>query len=122
MIDIFKALSDETRIRILGLVFDQELCVCEIEAALGLTQSNASRHLTALKNAGLLSGRKSAQWMYYRLSEEFVNNNSQLIEYLKEKLRTLPEHDEDRRRAASCRDADLCQPKNDKEMRDGKGE
>lgn len=49
MLDILKALADETRLRILSQVLRGEMCVCEIEECLGLTQSNASRHLTTLK-------------------------------------------------------------------------
>jgi len=49
LIDILKALSDETRLRIVAQIFKGDMCVCEIEASLGLTQSNASRHLTILK-------------------------------------------------------------------------
>lgn len=60
MVERFKALSDETRLRILSLIVKKEMCVCEIETALGLTQSNASRHLTTLKQAEILESYKSA--------------------------------------------------------------
>jgi ArsR family transcriptional regulator len=121
MVDIFKALSDETRLRILSVVWDGEMCVCEIEAALGLTQSNASRHLTALKNAGILSSRKCAQWAYYKLNEEFSHNNKELAAYLTDQMRMLPGYDSDRSKAAACREEGLCQINDDKEKRDAKG-
>jgi len=108
MIDIFKALSDETRLRILSLVFNGEMCVCEIEDSLGLTQSNASRHLTVLKNAGILSCRKQAQWAYYRLSEDFYNENRELVEYLSEKLKLLPTYEPDHQKRDACKQVDLC--------------
>lgn len=54
MVDIFKALSEDSRLRILSLLLEDELCVCEIEACLRMTQSNASRHLTALRSAEFL--------------------------------------------------------------------
>jgi ArsR family transcriptional regulator len=108
MTDIFKALSDETRLRILSLVLEGEMCVCEIEESLGLTQSNASRHLTVLKNAGILSCRKQAQWAYYRLSEEFCNENRELVEYLLKKLKLLPTYDPDRQKRDACKQEDLC--------------
>ncbi|MBP6888034.1 MAG: winged helix-turn-helix transcriptional regulator [Oscillospiraceae bacterium] len=108
MTDIFKALSDETRLRILSLVLEGELCVCEIEDCLGLTQSNASRHLTALKNAGILSYRKQAQWTYYSLSEVFRNENRELIDYLSEKLKLLPMYESDRQKREACKQKDLC--------------
>jgi len=65
---LFKALADENRIRILNLLKNGELCVCDIEAVLGIKQSNASRHLNKLKMAGIIVSEKKAQWVYYRLS------------------------------------------------------
>lgn len=64
---IFKALADETRLRILLLLHDGELCVCEIIAALELPQSTVSRHLAYLKRTGWVRDRKQGVWMYYRL-------------------------------------------------------
>ena len=65
---IFKALADETRLRILALLLEGELCVCEIMAALELPQSTVSRHLAYLRNSGWLQDRRMGVWMYYRLS------------------------------------------------------
>ena len=108
MTDIFKALSDETRLRILSLLLNGEMCVCEIEDCLGLTQSNASRHLTALKNAGILSSSKQAQWAYYRLNDEFCIENRELINYLTEKLKSLSTYESNRRNKEKCKQPDLC--------------
>lgn len=108
MIDILKALADETRLRILALVLQGEMCVCEIEASLGLTQSNASRHLTILKSAGILSSSKQAQWAYYRLNEDFCKENRDLINYLTEKLKSLPMYESDKRKREECKQSDLC--------------
>ena len=69
---IFKALADETRLRILLLLFDGELCVCEIIAALELPQSTVSRHLAYLKKTGWVSDRKQGVWMYYCLNDKNV--------------------------------------------------
>ena len=66
----FKALSDETRLRILGLLMEGELCVCELMAILDLPQSTVSRHLSYLKNSGLIRGRRQGVWMHYRLAEQ----------------------------------------------------
>ncbi|MDR3230366.1 MAG: metalloregulator ArsR/SmtB family transcription factor [Synergistaceae bacterium] len=68
LIELFKSLSDETRLRILNLLYERELCVCHIMAVLDIPQSNASRHLSRLKHAGLVRGRREAQWMYYSLA------------------------------------------------------
>lgn len=67
---LFKALSDRSRVRIVGLLSRRELCVGEIEYLLGLSQTNVSRHLDRLRRAALVCSRKQAQWVYYRLSAE----------------------------------------------------
>ena len=69
-VDLFKALADETRLRILNLLYEQELCVCDVMAVLDISQSKASRHLIALKRAGLANDRREAQWMHYSLVAE----------------------------------------------------
>ncbi len=67
---VFKALSDETRLQMLGLLIEQgELCVYDFVEVLGITQSKASRHLRYLVNAGLLDDRREAVWVYFRLAE-----------------------------------------------------
>lgn len=68
---IFKLLADETRLRMLLLIQEeQELCVCELVTALSLSQPKISRHLAVLRNAGLLMDRRQGQWVYYRLAEK----------------------------------------------------
>lgn len=62
---LFRALSDETRLRILKLLEGGELCVCDIVAALGMSQPKVSFHLGVLKEAGLLKDRKEGRWMHY---------------------------------------------------------
>jgi ArsR family transcriptional regulator len=66
---IFRAFSDETRLRILNLLSKGELCVCDVMRVLGEPQSKVSRHFGYLRKAGLVVGRKEGLWMYYRLSE-----------------------------------------------------
>lgn len=83
MVTILKALSDENRIRLLNILFSSELCVCEIEEVLELTQSNASRHLTKLKSAKIITSYKKAQWVYYKLDDDFKEHHSDLVKYLK---------------------------------------
>ena len=64
----FKVLADEARLQMLWLLFNhRELCVCDIMAAMEITQSKASRHLAALRNAGLATDRKEGLWSYYSL-------------------------------------------------------
>jgi ArsR family transcriptional regulator, arsenate/arsenite/antimonite-responsive transcriptional repressor len=66
--DQFHALSDGTRLRILGLLRRGERCVCELAEALDLRQSLLSFHLKTLKEAGLVADRREGRWMYYALS------------------------------------------------------
>jgi ArsR family transcriptional regulator len=64
----FKVLADEARLKTIWLLFHhEELCVCDIMAALGITQSKASRHLATLKHAGLVTDRKDGLWSHYAL-------------------------------------------------------
>ena len=108
MVDIFKALSEESRLRILSLLTENEMCVCEIEAALKMTQSNASRHLTALKKCGILDSYKDAQWAYYRISDSFKRDHEQLWQYLQHQLKELPTYEEDREAYRKCKGKHLC--------------
>lgn len=86
LVEIFKALGDENRIRILNILREGELCVCEIESILGITQSNASRHLNKLKSLKIIRGEKKAQWVYYTIDRQFIEKNELLYSYLKSKL------------------------------------
>ncbi|TIH09643.1 metalloregulator ArsR/SmtB family transcription factor [Pseudomonas leptonychotis] len=66
--ELFKALADETRVRITQqIVREGELCVCELTAALEQSQPKISRHLALLRSSGLLQDRRAGQWIYYRL-------------------------------------------------------
>jgi ArsR family transcriptional regulator len=79
---IFKALADETRLRILYLLQRRELCVCEIVKVLGISQSKASRHLAYLKNAGLVEDRRKGVWIYYSLDSAKDQFWQHLMTYL----------------------------------------
>ena len=69
LLPIFKALSDETRLRILNLLHEGELCVCDIVAALDMIQPKVSFHLNVLKEAGFIKDRKQGRWIHYRIDE-----------------------------------------------------
>ena len=64
----FKALSDPTRLKIIKLLSVKEMCVCEVMAALNLTQPNASHHLNLLEREGIAEKRREGKWILYRLS------------------------------------------------------
>ncbi len=91
---IFKALSDETRLRILALLSSGELCVCDLMAALVLPQSTVSRHLAYLRNAGLVEDERRGVWMFYRLSEEMPLAKN-VIQLLIEELKNTRQADDD---------------------------
>ncbi len=82
MVALFKTLGEENRLRILNILMHFELCVCELEVILNLSQSNVSRHLAKLKSIGIIRSSKDAQWIHYIASEKFVSENPHLIEYL----------------------------------------
>ncbi len=86
---VFKALSDEARLRILNLVLRTgEICVCDIEAITGFTQTKTSRHLSYLKNAKLLDSRQQGLWILYSIAEPQNNEHKQLLDCLKTILQT----------------------------------
>ncbi len=65
---VYGALADPTRLRILALLTDGEVCVCDIHASLGVPQPTASRHLAFLRRSGLVNARRSGVWMHYSLA------------------------------------------------------
>jgi len=71
---VFSGLADKTRLRILELVAQEELCACEVMAALDLTQPNASHHLGILERSGLISSRREGKWVFYRLANRKVED------------------------------------------------
>ncbi len=83
LIKIFKALSDETRLRILKILEARnELCVCEIMQALDISQSRASRNLGPLKDAGLVKDRRDGVWIYYSINRKKINEYNQSLNEL----------------------------------------
>ena len=79
--EVFKALGDPTRLRILKLLAQRgETCVCEIVPALNMPQSTVSHHLATLKRAGLIAQRKESQMIFYALIDE--ENTRQAIRFL----------------------------------------
>jgi len=71
-VDIFKAMADPCRLKILKLLREGELCVCEIMTALNRPQSSISHHLSILRDSGLIKERKDGKWSHYRLSDGAV--------------------------------------------------
>ncbi len=84
--ELFKALSDETRLKLIALLYKREFCVCQIEAALGISQTKASRHLAILRRSGLLKSRRDGLWVYYTLDIPEDKVEANLFENLSDSL------------------------------------
>jgi ArsR family transcriptional regulator, arsenate/arsenite/antimonite-responsive transcriptional repressor len=83
LISVFKALSDETRLKMLGLLLERgELCVCDFVEVLEISQSKASRHLRHLVNARLLDDRRKRTWVYFRTVDEPGPVQARILEIL----------------------------------------
>ena len=80
---VFKALSEEARVRILHLLLlNKELCISDLEHILDFTQTKTSRHLTYLKNAGLVGSHKIDQWTFYYLLDEAQEIIQQIFKFI----------------------------------------
>ena len=91
---IFKSFSDESRVRIMYLLFqNQEMCISDLELVLDFTQTKTSRHLIYLKNAGLVTLRKYDQWAFYAIKEEISDIVGQLFKYLEKDPTLLKDMD-----------------------------
>ena len=82
VIDVFKSLTDETRLRILKLLENGALCVCEIVASMNIVQPKVSFHLRTLKRAGLVKDTKHGKWTHYRLDDSDIFKRFLLISVL----------------------------------------
>lgn len=97
---LFKALADRTRLRILGLLLDGEICVCHIHESLGLPQPKTSRHLAYLRRAGLVETRKDGLWVHYRLTHRDDPVMQALIDAAGHAIGHVASGEKDRRRLA----------------------
>jgi ArsR family transcriptional regulator len=102
LIKVFKALSDETRLRILNLLLERECCVCEVTQVLGISQSRASRNLNALYDAGLLNLRRVGVWALYSIDKEgLAEHYRDIVEAVRKGLEHNPIAARDRERLKS---------------------
>ena len=76
LIKALKALSDETRLRIIKILLEKECCVCEVMQALDISQTRASRNLGILQNAGFLKTRRDGPWTVYSIDRETANQHA----------------------------------------------
>lgn len=104
--EVFKALGDETRLRMISLLSRQELCVCVICEALRIPQPTASKHLHRLRQAGLIRCRRISQWCFYRISDTFAK--SPMYECLNNLWDANRQIAEDSRRLTELLDMGAC--------------
>ena len=90
-----KALANENRLRILNMLLFGELCVCELEYVLKMTQTNVSRHLKILWNAGIIERVKRAQWMYYHIGAQFEEAYPDLLRFIKSNAKSVSGYERD---------------------------
>ena len=94
---VFKALADKTRLRILALLGNNEVCVCHIHDSLGLPQPTVSRHLAYLRRAGLVDVRRDGVWMHYQVARSLAPNVQSVVNAAVEAVTRVPTTVEDRK-------------------------
>ncbi|MBM3277746.1 MAG: helix-turn-helix transcriptional regulator [Candidatus Handelsmanbacteria bacterium] len=92
-LEVFGACADQTRLRVLLLLTQGELCVCELVEVLEMPQGKISRHLGVLKRAGLVHDRREGVWIYYALSKPDTSLKQQLYKYLNSQAAALAAED-----------------------------
>ena len=107
---MFRAFADRTRLRILHLLQDRELCVSDIITILEVPQAKASHHLNYLRRAGLVEARREGLWCFYRLRPAKSPFHEKLLECLGQCFTHVPELTADRKRAAKIKASGGCCP------------
>ncbi|MEL7655707.1 MAG: metalloregulator ArsR/SmtB family transcription factor [Bacillota bacterium] len=101
LVEEFKALGDKTRLRIISLIRNQELCVCDLTEVLEISQPGVSQHMRRLRQSGLVKERRGGQWTYYSLNDEnpFMEIILPLIPVIQEDEKRLQEFREGKEKA-----------------------
>ena len=95
--ELFKALADKTRLRILALLGNNEVCVCHMHDSLKVPQPTVSRHLAYLRKSGLVEARRYGVWMHYQLSRSLSPAVQRIVESAVDALDKLPSATQDRK-------------------------
>ncbi len=109
LLQAYKALGEEMRLRMLMLLLHGELCVCDVMEILGEPQPKVSRHLAYLKHSGLLKAKRVGVWMHYSLKEPLPELLAAHIRFLQENVSSLPVFQEDARKIDEVKRRKLCQ-------------
>src|SRR3989442_15349599 len=104
---LFKALADRTRLRLISLIGDSEVCVCFFVAILKMSQPKISRHLAYLRRAGIVAARREGKWMHYRLESPTDPHATAVIDSVRAYLNSSPQMRMDRSRLVKL----CCSPK-----------
>ena len=104
---LFRALADPTRLRLINLMSEQEICVCYFIEVIGAPQPKISRHLAYLRRAGLVAARREGKWMHYRLTVPLDSHAAAILKSTIEVLKENKEIQRDRERL----DRACCGPK-----------
>jgi len=95
--NLFKALADKTRLRILALLGNNEVCVCHVHDTLGLPQPTVSRHLAYLRRSGLVAARRDGVWMHYQVSRSLNPVVQRVVAAAVDALQQVPDTTHDRK-------------------------
>ncbi len=104
----FKALADTNRLRILNLLLHGELCVCDIQYVLQATQPNISRHLSYLKNSGLVLDRRDGYRIFYHLADPKQGTKKRIFEFLQDAYKSEAQLAADKKRLKEAIEAGSC--------------
>src|ERR1044071_7104392 len=94
--NLFKALADRTRLRLISLIGDSEVCVCFLVAILKTSQPKISRHLAYLRRAQIVEARREGKWMHYRLVDPPDDHAARILREVRASLAEHPELQRDR--------------------------
>jgi ArsR family transcriptional regulator, arsenate/arsenite/antimonite-responsive transcriptional repressor len=100
----FRGLADRTRLRLVNLIGNQEVCVCYFVEILGTSQPKISRHLAYLRRAGIVQARREGKWMHYRMTQP----SDPMAQHFLQELRTWLENDESMKKDRARLDGICC--------------
>ena len=109
LVKVFKSLADKNRLRILKMLQYKKMCVCELSAALGIARPSVSRHLSLMKDAGLVQDERNGQWIDYSLCRDAINKYASAIQsHLNEWINDDPVINNDVQKIKTLDREELC--------------
>jgi ArsR family transcriptional regulator, arsenate/arsenite/antimonite-responsive transcriptional repressor len=109
LVQCLRALSEEVRLRIIMLLTQGELCVCDIMEVLDEPQSKVSRHLSYLKSSALITAKRVGVWMHYSLADLRDEASRAQLDFMKERFSPLPQFKDDIDKAQVLKERKLCE-------------